>query len=76
MSTTSENIKYYPNGQVKVEVNLKDGMMYGPYKEYYSNGALYIECNYGENGKLNGEYKEYDTSGHLIKKSIYVNGKC
>ena len=48
--------------------------MFGPYKEYFSNGVLYIKCNYGENGKLDGEYKEYDAEGKLVKECTYVNG--
>ena len=48
--------------------------MYGSYKEYFSNGVLYIECNYGDNGKLDGVYKEYDAEGKLVKECHYSNG--
>lgn len=50
--------------------------MFGDYREYYSNGNIYIECKYGKNGKLDGEYKEYDPTGKLVKEAVYVDGKC
>lgn len=59
---------------MKLDVNFKNGAMYGSYKEYFSNGVLYIECNYGENGKLDGVYKEYDAEGKLVKECYYSNG--
>ncbi len=72
--TTSKNIKYFPNGKIKLEVNFVDGHMEGPYKEYHSNEKLFKECFYNEKGKLEGNYKEYDVEGNLLKEVTYKNG--
>lgn len=72
--TTSKNIKYFPNGKIKLEVNFVDGHMEGPYKEYHSNEKLFKECSYNKKGKLEGKYKEYDVEGSLLKEATYENG--
>lgn len=48
--------------------------MFGPYKEYHSNGQIFKVGNYDEKGKLDGPYKEYDADGNLIKEAIFKNG--
>ena len=40
MEQLLKNIKYFPNGKIKLEVNFVDGHMEGPYKEYHSNEKL------------------------------------
>ena len=56
-------------------MNYKDGKMFGPYKEYYPNGQIYISAVYTDGGILDGPYKEYDENGNIVKDCMYKNGK-
>ena len=61
---------YYENGQLKAELNYKNGKLDGLEKEYHQNGQLYIEENY-KDGKLEGESTNYDENGNLTSKAIF-----
>ena len=43
---------YYKSGELKSEVFVIDGKMYGEYKKYHSNGELYIICSYVDGKKV------------------------
>ena len=73
--TTTVNIKFYPDGKVQCDMNFKEGKKFGPYKEYYPNGQIYIWANYADGGVLDGVYKEYDEAGNVVKDCVYKNGK-
>jgi antitoxin component YwqK of YwqJK toxin-antitoxin module len=51
-----------------------DGKINEKYKSYYTNGKLWVICNYID-GKINGEYKEYYYNGQLYDIYNYVDGK-
>ena len=72
--TTSKNIKYFPNGKIKLNVNFVDGQMVGDYTEYHSNEQVFKKCVYNEKGKIDGLYQEYDTNGNLVREAHFENG--
>ncbi|WGH76434.1 DUF3352 domain-containing protein [Tenacibaculum tangerinum] len=63
--------EYYENGQLKFEVDLKDGLKEGSYKSYYENGNLKIK-GYFKNDTQDGTWKAYDEQkGNLIFKKHF-----
>jgi len=60
----------YPNGQVKYEVSLKDGMKHGTYREYDSLGNVIIKGRY-KNDEKRGTWKYYNAEGDVVKKERY-----
>ncbi|EHO20062.1 hypothetical protein HMPREF9466_01088 [Fusobacterium necrophorum subsp. funduliforme 1_1_36S] len=74
-TTPIKTVKYFPNGEKKMEANLKKGFLFGAYKEYHSNGVVYKIATYGEKGKLEGAYQEFNAEGILIKECTYKNGQ-
>jgi hypothetical protein len=57
----------YPNGQTKVEFEMKDGFRHGDYREYYENGKIKIKGQYYHDHR-DGTWKIYDENGKLLKK--------
>jgi len=77
---------YYSNGNICATTNYgvpnmpkSYGEMCGIHKEYYPNGTLKFEENYGTTpdtyGKLHGPFKNYNIHGILISEGEYRNGK-
>ena len=58
---------------VMSEVEYKNGVQDGPYKEFFSNGKVKKTGQYVA-GKEIGEWKEYNMEGALIGKMRYKNG--
>ena len=65
---------YYENGQLKLEVNYKDGKEEGLWKGYYDNSQLRMEGNY-KDGKQEGLWKGYYDNGQLRSEGNYKDGK-
>jgi antitoxin component YwqK of YwqJK toxin-antitoxin module len=65
---------YYDNGELKQEVNLKNGELNGLFKQYHENGKLHISGNF-LSGKENGVFKEYYEDGSTKVECTYLNGK-
>lgn len=73
---------YYPNGNLKFEVQLKDNLFFGENKYYYENGNLEKVENYKiqekKDNKLalrDGEYKEYYENGNIKELGTYKDDK-
>jgi hypothetical protein len=64
----------YPNGQTRVEFQLRDGFRHGDYTEYYENGSVKINGQYDGDHK-DGVWKVYDENENLLKKIHFKNGK-
>ena len=62
------------DGSVLSEINLKDGKLHGPAKDYYADGTLHAEFNYVA-GLLENEMKWYHKNGNLYKITPYLHGK-
>ncbi len=75
-------IEYYPNGLLhkefdrfyKVECCEWDSYNIGLYREWYSNGQLYIEINYNDRGTRSGPCKKWYPNGQLFTEKNYSRG--
>lgn len=77
---------YYPNGQAKQYLEIKDNRAFGPYREWFTDGTLKLETYViGGIADLNqaaeaswlfdGTSKAYDESGKLIATIEYHKGE-
>jgi len=64
-----EFIKTYENGEIHIEVELKNGLKHGDFKEYYKNGNVKISGKF-KKGIQEGTWKAYDKKSEklLFKK--------
>lgn len=62
--------EYYDNGNLKLSVEVKDGLKDGDFRYYHENGEIYIRGSF-DNDQPNGKWKYYDESGELIKTDKY-----
>jgi antitoxin component YwqK of YwqJK toxin-antitoxin module len=67
-------ITKYKNGKPSREGEYKNYTLHGPYKEYWSNGQLKEESDYGNYGDLVGEFKSYHENGKVHEVKNYENG--
>ena len=65
---------WYDNGQLKEEVNIKNGKLNGIGKKWYENGQLSYEAMH-INGIANGVSKKYNESGQLLRQIPKKDGK-
>ena len=65
---------YYYNGNLREEVNFKNGKQEGLSKAYYKNGNLKAEGNF-KDGKLEGLSKFYYDNGNLKEEVNFKDGK-
>lgn len=66
-------VKFYtPNGRLKMEIEMKDGLKNGKQKVYYRNGALESEMYFKE-GALDGPYTTYHKNGKIKSSETYKN---
>ncbi|CAM1371376.1 DUF3352 domain-containing protein [Tenacibaculum xiamenense] len=67
--SASEFIKKYENGQVHIEVELKNGLKHGDFTEYYRNGNVKISGKFKKGAQV-GTWKAYDKENEdlLFKK--------
>jgi hypothetical protein len=71
---TGEYKEFYPTGELKVEMNLKDGKPEGSYIVYFSNGKP-NEVRAYRNGQFHGIWRTYNDAGLLISEAEYRNDK-
>lgn len=60
-------------GKLKIKRDYENGNKTGPYKEYYSNGQLYIE-GFTVNNKFEKKFKSYYKNGNLKTEGTSVGG--
>jgi antitoxin component YwqK of YwqJK toxin-antitoxin module len=63
--------QYYPNGNVRSEVEFKNNLMHGKAVYYHANGNKQLETTYYY-GKLNGEMKRWYYDGHIEGMEHYI----
>jgi len=78
-----EWLDFYPDGAIKTEINYRDDLLHGYYKEYDVRGKLLVTLLY-ENGKVTGTdidnstqidiENRYDDSGRLIYSGPFREG--
>ncbi|MDR3060597.1 MAG: DUF3352 domain-containing protein, partial [Dysgonamonadaceae bacterium] len=59
--------EFYPEGAIKSECEIKNGIRHGKYHEYYETGGLYIRGKY-KKGIQKGTWKYYTQDGKLDHK--------
>lgn len=60
----------YPNGQMKFEVSLKDGLKHGRYYHYDSVGNMIVKGRYKDDKKT-GVWKTYNSEGERLTRERY-----
>ena len=73
-SNTYRNIEKYPNGNIKIEGDIVNGIRQGNWISYYENGNKWSECNY-DFGDKNGIYRTYYSNGNPKIHGIYKKNK-
>jgi antitoxin component YwqK of YwqJK toxin-antitoxin module len=63
----------YPDGKIKIEAKIKNGMKHGYYIEYFQNGTKKVRGEY-ENDKRSGTWRYYDEYGTVLRKKEFENG--
>lgn len=69
---SKKHTEFFDNGEMKLEVKLKDGKKHGSLKMYYDNGQLKLKGEY-DNDIPVGKWKYYTKNGELQKVDIYNN---
>ena len=69
---TGEYKSVYPNGQTKVQYQMKNGLIEGLTTFKYSNGKIEETLMYVK-GNRTGELKNYDEDGKLIVVGYFIN---
>ena len=64
---------YYPNGNVRMEIESKDGYPQGIGKFYDEDGVLTYSAHF-EKGVLNGVLLNYYADGHIHNELNYLDG--
>lgn len=65
---------YYPDGNLKYEIQARNGIKQGLAKSYYPTGELHTTVHFTD-GQMGGPYKKYYKSGMVYKEYFYVQGK-
>lgn len=60
----------YPDGAIKFEVELKDGLKHGRYMEYYPDGTEKMTGRYRKDGQV-GTWRYYDEQGKQVVKKRF-----
>lgn len=64
----------YPNGKVKLEVGLKNGVKNGVYREFYESGELKVKGRFKDDLQ-DGIWKTFSPEGKTIERKRYRAGK-
>lgn len=73
-SNTYRNIEKYPNGNIKIEGDIVNGIRQGNWISYYENGNKWSECDY-DFGEKNGIYRTFYPNGNPKIHGIYKKNK-
>ncbi len=63
----------YEDGKVHYEVDLKNGLKHGNFKEYYPDGTLKVRGRFKDD-LPEGSWKYYDEKGNLIEEKLFDKG--
>ncbi|MBN1951221.1 MAG: DUF3352 domain-containing protein [Bacteroidales bacterium] len=66
----SKIVKNYPNGAVRIKVDLKKGLLNGKYNEYHLNGNIRVKGKYND-GMREGEWVLYDLDKNVLDKKTF-----
>ncbi|MBL4594874.1 MAG: hypothetical protein JKX68_13830 [Flavobacteriales bacterium] len=71
---TAKIVAYFDNGKISREMELRNGLFTGIYKEYYYTGQIFEEQKY-ENDEREGTFKAYYPDGTLMAEKPYNLGQ-
>ena len=63
----------YPNGNLRIEMNITDGMLDGTYKTYFENGQLNEIRSY-KAGKMDGVWETFNDKGVKTAEANFKDG--
>lgn len=66
-------VTHYPNGKIKMEMNLKKGKKNGDVRLYFENGSL-NEIRSFQMNEMHGQWQVYNADGILISEARYKKG--
>jgi len=73
VSCTTDKKEYWPNGNIRSEIRMKDGVYNGPARYWFENGNIQISCNYLDN-KVDGLMKTYYPDGNIREEQEFSLG--
>ena len=59
--------EYYPDGDIRIKCEIREGKRHGKYHEYYDNGKLKVRGKYSK-GLPKGTWKYYTNEGKFVHK--------
>jgi hypothetical protein len=65
---------FYDNGNIRLSVELKNGLKHGTYREYYENGGLKVRGRY-RNDLRDGTWKYFNENGKVTETREYHEGE-
>jgi antitoxin component YwqK of YwqJK toxin-antitoxin module len=65
---------YYPDGEISEEVEWKENVKDGAWKQYYKNGSKRLSGQY-RNGMLQGSYEVYYSDGTIEIRGNYLDNQ-
>lgn len=71
---TGTYIEYFPDGDVRIEMHVKDGKKNGTTTYYFENGAKKEVRNFSNN-KMDGTWITWDENGKKVAEARYKEGK-
>jgi len=74
VSCSPKKTGYWPNGNLKMEIELKGNLYHGVAKYWYEDGTLETSCTYSDN-LLNGLHQSFFPSGRLKLEQHFKAGK-
>ncbi|SIT89368.1 energy transducer TonB [Pontibacter indicus] len=66
--------EWYPEGQLKLEINYRNDSLTGPHTRWYKNGQVHVSQHY-HGYQLVDTLKSYYESGALRRLEVYSKGK-
>ncbi|MFO7655867.1 MAG: DUF3352 domain-containing protein [Bacteroidales bacterium] len=69
----SKHEEFFEDGNLRLSVGLKNGLMDGNFREYYQTGKLRLRGKYKQD-VMDGTWKLYDEKGNLIESREYHDG--
>lgn len=68
------HVDYYPNGQIKLQGNMKDGEREGQWESFFEDGKKWSQSTYLK-GELHGPTTVFSSNGSLMYKGSFHEGK-
>lgn len=70
-----KQISKWPNGNIREEGRINNGLKEGLWKDYYEDGATIRREVLYKNGQENGSWKSFWPDGSLMWEGVFRNGK-